>query len=307
MPAPSKRLQDDEALITYLRIDRSDRAWKMVYRFYREPVFIYFREKGYTDQATGAILANALVKLLDKFGPKKSPPSLHQPLLKILLSYCHEVAEDPCDVDKIISPKGYTYLAKKVLVYRLQQDNKDTISKAIYDSYKKTASKAIEIKFSLSKEDIESLYNEAMLALITRPPKDRDGKEAKLYTYFIKILYNKAIDFCNSSGREDIPSGNLDDFNKIIDDLNSKEEHKSTEFWDYINEKHEVGEKFNVESALEFIEQLLAKISPDCRKLLELRFLEEKKYKEIAEIIDSSIDTIGQRIRRCLKKMRSEI
>lgn len=307
MPAPSKRFQDDEALLTYLRIDLSGHAWKMVYRFYREPVFIYFRDKGFSDKIIGAILAGALAEMLEELGLKKSHQYLRISLLSKLLYFCHRRAKEPCEINEISPPKGYTYLAKKVLVHCLQQDDKDTIAKAIYDSFKKTASKAIGVKFSLSQEDIGSLYNEAMLALITRPPKDEGGKEAKLYTYFTKILHNKAVDLCKTLGKGDIPSGDLNDFNKIIDDLNGKEEHKSTEFWDYINEKHKVGEKFNVESALEFIEQLLARISPDCRKLLELRFLEEKKYKEIAEIIDSSIDTIGQRIRRCLKKMRSEL
>ncbi len=307
MPATSKRFQDDEALITYLGVDRSGRAWKTVYRFYREPVFIYFRDKGYSDKIIGAILADALAELIEEIDHEKSHYLLRVSLLNQLLYYCHKIAKEPCEINEISPPKGYSYLAKKVIVYSLQQVDRDTIAKAIYDAFKETASRVIGIKFSLSKGDIESLYHEAVLALVNRPPKDEGGNEAKLYTYFIRILHNKAIDFCNSLGKGDIPASNIDDFNKIIDDLNSKEEHKSNEYWDYINEKHKVGEKFNVESDLEFIEQLLSRISPDCRKLLELRYLEKKKYKEIAEIIDSSIDTIGQRIIRCLKRMRSEL
>lgn len=306
-PATSKRFQDDEALINYLRIDHSADAWQTVYRFYREPIFIYFQTKGYTSESIKSILSNAFAEVLEDIQSKKLQQPLQATLLEVLLLHCQFLEGDTNNTKHVTPPAGYTYLAKKVLVNRLEQPNNDQVVKAIYDGFKGMAVKVIQMKFPLPEPDIEDVFQETMLALIARPPKDKEGQKAKLFTYFMTILHNKVIDLWNTKEKGDIPSGNLNDFEGLMDHLISETSHKNNDFWDYINEKHQLGEKFNAASDSELIEQLFTKISPDCRNLLKLRYIEGHKYKEIAKTINSPIDTIGQRIKRCLKKMKSEL
>jgi RNA polymerase sigma-70 factor, ECF subfamily len=55
----------------------------------------------------------------------------------------------------------------------------------------------------------------------------------------------------------------------------------------------------------EILDQTLAKIDPKYREVLVLYYFEEKDYKEIAEILHVPISTVGVRLRRGKKIMRS--
>ncbi|GJM35863.1 MAG: hypothetical protein DHS20C18_48640 [Saprospiraceae bacterium] len=303
-PAKSKRFHDDEALLHFLRIDRSADAWKSAYDYYRQPIYTYYQALNYSEEQIKPILIKAFAELLENIRSRDLHPPLPGALLEVLLSYCLLLEEKSENFEKPNVPSGYTYLAKKVLVDRLQQPNKEQITQAIYNSFKEPALKIIQSRYPLQESELEDVFQEAMLGLLGRPPQDTAGNEAKLFTYFMQILRYKTLDLLKEKGKGEIQAGDLEDFNLLLDHLANDPGHKNNDFWDYVNEIHNLGEKFSSNDEVVFLDKLLTKISSDCRKLLTLRFIEEKKFKEIAEIIDCSIDSVGQRVKRCVKNMR---
>lgn len=301
------RWHDDEALRELLRLDRSEDTWQAVYRAYRVPVFTYYRSQGYPTERIKQIAIRAFAEVLDDLRSNVHQRAPSGSLLEMLLLYCQRIDGKQTKAEDLKIPAGYTYLAKEVLVDRLQHSDREAVSRAIYDRFRQPAFGIIRSRYKIAEEDLEDIFQEAILALIQRPPQDKAGQSAKLFTYFMYIFRNKTLDLLKARNKAPIPGDDDEQFDRMLNQLSPPEGHKSTDFWDYVNETYDIGERFAAENASQMIDRLFERITPKCRNLLSLRFIEEKKFKEIALIIGCSVNDVGQRIKRCLKKMRSEM
>lgn len=109
-------------------------------------------------------------------------------------------------------------------------------------------------------------------------------------TWVISIAHNTMIDFIRRSPKHNV---SLDDHNYRIE---IQEEHPSPEET-LIQQQDNDSLRLNLE-----------KLKPEYKKILELRFLEEKTYKEIAEELGLSMANVKVRILRAkqlLKKILS--
>ena len=53
------------------------------------------------------------------------------------------------------------------------------------------------------------------------------------------------------------------------------------------------------------LDAVLNRLDPECHRLIEARFLEDKKHREIADKFNFSTSSIGARIKLCLKRMKA--
>lgn len=303
----SRRYHDDEALLLYLHTDRSDTAWQVVYDHYRRPIYAYYRAKAYEDARIKRLLVSAFAELLEDARSNKIPLPLPISLLEMLLTFMHRKDNLQDRPAELKLPADATYLAKKVLVELIRQPDREAVSRALYDSFREPAFGIMRSRYALAETELEDLFQEAMLGLLKRPPKDKAGQSAKLFTYFMYILRNKALDLLKARNKQAVPSDDLEQFERLADQLPAAESHKNATFWDYVNETHALGERFAADEAAELIDQLFERISAKCSNLLKLRYIEEKKFKEIAAIIGCNVNDVGQRVKRCLQQMRSEL
>ena len=51
----------------------------------------------------------------------------------------------------------------------------------------------------------------------------------------------------------------------------------------------------------------LDKLSPEEKAIVELRYYEDLKLEEIAEIVNENVSTVKSRLYRCMKKLRLEL
>lgn len=58
---------------------------------------------------------------------------------------------------------------------------------------------------------------------------------------------------------------------------------------------------------LSHVREALAALDERCRRLLALRYLDELSFKEIAEIVQGTENTVTVRVRRCLEALRSRL
>lgn len=137
-----------------------------------------------------------------------------------------------------------------------------------------------------SKEDIEDLLQEIFLA-VYRNLNDFDPK-LKFSSWIYRIAHNKVISHHRKAkARAQTIDG--EEGEKIIQRI--KDEKDLVEI---INDKI-TGEVF---------EQLFRKIEPKYKEVLVLRYLEEKEYNEISDILKKPTGTVGTLLKRAKQKMK---
>ena len=71
-----------------------------------------------------------------------------------------------------------------------------------------------------------------------------------------------------------------------------------------MNDRYQIEQRFGDDDAGKVVSKALAKMETGCRDLIRKRYIFNYAYKKIATQNEYSVDSVGQRIKRCLKKLR---
>jgi RNA polymerase sigma-70 factor (ECF subfamily) len=140
---------------------------------------------------------------------------------------------------------------------------------------------------SFSKEDAEDILQEVFIK-VYKNLNDFDQR-LKFSSWIYRIAHNEVIShYRKMKSRPKLVTSDNDEWLKTIassDDLEKELERKFT---------------------AEEIRNILSKIDAKYREVLVLRFLEEKDYKEISDILEKPMGTIATLINRAKKQFKRE-
>jgi len=140
-----------------------------------------------------------------------------------------------------------------------------------------------------SKEDIEDLLQEIFLA-VYRNLNDFDPK-LKFSSWIYRIAHNHVIShYRKVKARAQIIDGE-----------------KGEIFLLRIKDEKDLSEAINDKITGEVFEQLFQKIDVKYKEVLVLRYLEQKDYNEISDILKKPVGTVGTLLNRAKQKLRKII
>lgn len=283
---------DDRALYHYLRRGRGQVPVQLLYRVARERIAAYESARGKDWKKVQPMLAAAVARFqsfqeLREEAP--SPPYAVWPLL--LKLYQKQLPEQlPAPL-----PKGlqYHYAARDVLLLALARKEPDAYT-ALVEAYEAPARKYFQREYSGASFAFEDVYQEAFTSLIKSPPKPEGPHTAQLYSIFQRILQRRAADEYRKEQRQSGP-----------DTLKPDEEGNNSEgFTDHIIERYALNERFGTDDEVKIVRDGLESLDDKCRDLLRLRYFRGLRFREIAERLDHSTNSMGTRLSRCLEKFR---
>lgn len=133
--------------------------------------------------------------------------------------------------------------------------------------------------FNTDNQIIEDIAQSAMVALVKNIDRIKD--ENHLKRFICKTAKNKCIDYLR--------------VNKQI----------TVEVSDYLPAETE--EKIDFDSALDKIKAMIESLGNPCTEIIRNRYLKEKSYQEIANIIGLPLNQIGVHLSRCLTYLKNEL
>ncbi|MCL5017284.1 MAG: RNA polymerase sigma factor [Patescibacteria group bacterium] len=139
----------------------------------------------------------------------------------------------------------------------------------------------------LSRSDQDDILQEAFLKIYLNL-NDYDP-DLKFSSWVYRITHNEAVSFFRKKNISPAPVANDDDlgiFLNLIDD---------TDIIEAQNKKFEA----------ELVRQALAKLEKQYRDTLILKFIEDKSYEEISDILKIPIGTVGTLINRGKKQLKN--
>lgn len=155
---------------------------------------------------------------------------------------------------------------------------------------------ALEYRFRRSGCDIETAKDLVMIAFgkASRALPTFDEKEGAFSTWLFRIASNGYIDHLRKNTNYSVAN---------IDDLASETEEGSFEF--QIDSGTENPQAImEREQRAVFAHKLIASISNDLtRKMVEMRYIDELSYEEIAELVDSPVGTVKGTLFRAREAM----
>lgn len=144
------------------------------------------------------------------------------------------------------------------------------------------------IKHSGNQEDAKEIFQRSMVILLEKL-QDADFQiKSNLSTYLYAICKNQWLKELHRSNKLSV----------IGEEEKSKGFVQDNGFGDYQAEQ---------ESRLQSIFTALKKGSEDCKKLLQLTYFEKRSDKEIAPIMNYSLDFVRNKRRRCINTIRKRI
>lgn len=136
----------------------------------------------------------------------------------------------------------------------------------------------------LDHEDANDVIQNSMIK-VYRSIHKFEGK-SKLYTWLYRIATNEAITFINKKNRKATSSIDDDDNQQVVHQL------KADQFFDGNEAQYK-------------LQQALATL-PDKQKLVfSMRYYEELSYKEIAEVLETSVGALKASYHHAVKKIES--
>src|SRR5210317_384968 len=166
------------------------------------------------------------------------------------------------------------------LVKKIAEDRNEIAFSELFD-FIATKINAYFIKNNLSIEQAEELTQE-VLSTIWLKVDLFDPEKSKFITWSFTIARNKKIDFYRKNKKNDINEEDIRDFL-------------------YENNKTD---DYEIESTIKNITQELGE---NQKKLIKMRFFEQKSNKNIAAELEIPLGTVKSRIRSSLNKMQKHI
>ena len=126
--------------------------------------------------------------------------------------------------------------------------------------------------------------------------KTYNSEKGKLNTWIYTIANNTLIDFfrCDKSNNYISVNGFTDDNGKETHEFIASSSYNTDKIIDNMELKKRINRAFN-------------KLKPNYRKFAQLFFIEQKKYEEIADILQVPIGTVKGTINRCREQLMNDL
>ena len=195
------------------------------------------------------------------------------------------------------SALNYRYCSRDVLLRALAED-KEQVTGPLNAAYEAPAKKTFYQYYPSDNSEVifNDIYQDAFIDLLRKPPDPVGKHSAQLFSIFRQILMRRAADAYRKK-----PKPLPEIVNTEADGNNSND------FTDYVIDKYHLKRRFASDDPIDIVKKGMNRLGKNCQELLQLRFFRGKRYREIAEILAYSTDSVGQRIKRCLRKMRVEL
>lgn len=274
-------LQDDEALLAYLTGGKESLRWQVVYTRFRA-----IQVEG----MEAAKFAKAFATWLDDLKDGHFTQPLQHSLYTTFLAY----------LDRDGNEKIPSYVAGDSLTLALDKDRKNAHD-ALVKTYHEPAKAILNQRQPIPGTDFADAYQNAQLNLLEKPPAADQPLTAQLFSWFMRVLIRRVVDWQRKQGKssdwispEDVQS-TLPEQNAPTYDV---------AYWDALNDRYQINQRFGDDDAGKVVSKALGQMEDGCRDLIRKRYIFNYAYKKIAEQNDYSVDSVGQRIKRCLKKLR---
>lgn len=176
----------------------------------------------------------------------------------------------------------------------------DKVLKDFYKEYQSRSLSYLQKTFSLSKEDSEDVFQEALIVLYRAAIDGKlDNLTSSLYTYFIGICNNKAHEQLRANGKAQIVyledysvEANGERYNMMLN--------KVEKILDIIDKDEErVNERDSI------IHDIVKQLPPPCDKLLWAYYRDALSMKVIAQMFNYASENVAKVTKhRCQEKFR---
>lgn len=164
-------------------------------------------------------------------------------------------------------------------VFLKMADNPELFG-VIMDRYDKKLGNYIRRNSSLDSSSVDDLLQDIFLAVYQSANSFRF--DMKFSSWIYRIAHNKMIDNWRKNKK-----------NKINISLD-----ENVGFVETFFNKNDVAEEIERIESKELVEKVMPLVKPKYREILVLRFLEDRSYEEISDILEKPIGTIGTLISR---------
>lgn len=171
---------------------------------------------------------------------------------------------------------------------KLSLTNQDKFS-FIIDRYENKIKRYIKILGKLSNEDVEDLLQDVFIKVYKN--LNNFNTDLKFSSWIYRIAHNETINKFKKNRSVDFDFDDIDYFIKKI-----------SECIDCNKENIEI----NLDKKIlkEKIHKIFAKMDLKYKEILILKFIEDKDYKEISDILKKPVNTVGTLINRAKKQFK---
>jgi len=159
-----------------------------------------------------------------------------------------------------------------------------------YEQYRTRVLTYLKFRFNLSQEEAEELVNDTLLKAYNNFD-NFDANKGNLLQWVCSVGFQIATDHKRTDHRKHF--ANVDDY------INDKGE-------TFIEPETDTTASHNVDAhdTMSAIRSAMQRLSDNNRKVAELRFIEEKSYKEIAQILEMPVNHVCQIVARSRAKLQ---
>ncbi|MTB51142.1 RNA polymerase sigma factor [Lewinella sp. W8] len=302
---PKRRISpDDYALFTFLKNNRDEDSVNLVFNHYLNSLEAHFRGQGIAEEDIdhAAIQTFARFKSSLELGGVRWP--IKDPLWSIFLAFGRMGFPD---YDWSVPHTNTINYLSKICLIDLGAEKRDAALNAITTAFREPARTDFSYTNYASVIEFEDLYQETMIELVKKFPRKENKHSARFYQYFKTIFFNKAADAWNSDQRSpESPIAELNQNGNFEKELKETEEicHNTEATLDNMVELYRLHELFGVEDSVRSVRKMLKSLEPRCRAIITLYYLEGASYKQLAEVLDMDLLSVGTTKARCMKSLR---
>ncbi|KKP81812.1 MAG: RNA polymerase sigma-70 factor, ECF subfamily [Candidatus Moranbacteria bacterium GW2011_GWF1_35_5] len=159
----------------------------------------------------------------------------------------------------------------------------------IISRYEKMIGHYIQRISSLSKEDVEDILQEVFISVYKNLNDFDNG--LKFSSWIYRIAHNKTISAWRK--KKSRPQSIL--------------KNEDTELFDFIASSEDILGDLEKKHSAQELHLILETLDEKYKEVLILKFIEDKDYKEISDILKKPMGTVATLINRAKKKLRDEI
>lgn len=170
-------------------------------------------------------------------------------------------------------------ISEQQLIVLLKEHNKVAMG-MLYDNYA-AALYGIIMRITQSKHHSENILQDSFIK-IWKNIHRYDASKGRLFTWMLNIARNTAIDFTRSKG------------------------FRKTSKTDSIDTQVYTPENLSIETKIQSIglQDIIAKLNPNLKQIIDLVYFEGYTQKEIAEEFDIPLGTVKSRVRIAVRELR---
>lgn len=287
---------DDDALVATLRQSKSSTERKQTYRHFATEL-----KKELSDiQDLATSFPRAWGLLVTWIKEQRQFAPLSKPLATYLLSFLRITdGNPPANTRKY----RYRYIPKRALIE--MAPNSVVCREGIARRFAESCFRILKKYFPDQQEHPEEIYGEAITDLFANLPRRQEPETASMFTYFMVIAKRKYSRYLKVKQRHPAPVASTENWEAVLRQHDSGYTEEPLDFADVLAEcQAVVAQKFVFNNEGELVKKLLLLLKPTYREALQLRFLEEMDYAEIAKQLDCTPENARTRVHRGLNKLR---